>query len=134
MREYAARTSEAGGFGGTGSSGTLFGQPATPGGGGGGTGGGGPGGGSSGSSGAAGGGGWGGVQAMAWVMPGHHVLAVVVAPALLLLWDVHGESQGQGCLGWCGRLPGCLLCAERVGLLYHQQTAKGCRFSVCCRQ
>lgn len=32
----------------------------------------------------------GGVTSLAWVMPGSDVLAVVVAPALLLLWDVGG--------------------------------------------
>jgi len=30
-----------------------------------------------------------GVSSLAWVMPGSSVLAVVVAPALLLLWDVN---------------------------------------------
>jgi hypothetical protein len=32
-----------------------------------------------------------GVTSLAWVMPGSSVLAVLVAPALLLLWDVKGE-------------------------------------------
>jgi hypothetical protein len=34
-----------------------------------------------------------GISSLAWVMPGSNVLAVVVAPALLLLWDVSGEHQ-----------------------------------------
>jgi hypothetical protein len=33
----------------------------------------------------------GGVASLAWVLPGHQVLAVVLAPALLLLWDVASE-------------------------------------------
>jgi hypothetical protein len=32
-----------------------------------------------------------GITSLAWVMPGSNVLAVVVAPALLLLWDVAGK-------------------------------------------
>jgi hypothetical protein len=34
-----------------------------------------------------------GISSLAWVMPGSNVLAVVVAPALLLLWDVAGEQH-----------------------------------------
>lgn len=36
-----------------------------------------------------------GITSLAWVMPESNVLAVVVAPALLLLWDVTCESGTQ---------------------------------------
>lgn len=39
-----------------------------------------------------------GISSLAWVMPGSSVLAVVVAPALLLLWDVAGEQQRRDAL------------------------------------
>jgi hypothetical protein len=82
------------------SSGSLFSnQPGTPGAAGAGAGATSVGAGGSGAAGAGGGVGFGsgggvsssggGIQSMAWVMPGHTVLAVVVASALLLLWDVN---------------------------------------------
>lgn len=49
-----------------------------------------------------------GVTSLAWVLPGRHVLAVVVAPALLLLWDTRG-----GGLLWHTDLGG----GERYGQL-----------------
>lgn len=37
-----------------------------------------------------------GVASLAWVLPSAKLLAVVVSPALLLLWDVAGESPSGG--------------------------------------
>lgn len=78
MRDYRARTSSEGG---TAGSGSLFPQPSGVGGTGGGA------------AAAAGVGvaSGSGVSSLAWVMPGSSVLAVVLAPALLLLWDVNSE-------------------------------------------
>jgi hypothetical protein len=80
MRDYRARTSSDGGA--PGGSGSLF--PQAQGGGAGG-------GGATTAAAAVGVAAGSGVPSLAWVMPGSHVLAVVLAPALLLLWDTNSE-------------------------------------------
>jgi WD40 repeat protein len=85
MRDYRARTSSEGGAGGSGS---LFPQTSGVGG---------TGGGAAATAGVGVASGS-GVSCLAWVMPGSSVLAVVLAPALLLLWDVNSEwRQASQC-------------------------------------
>lgn len=84
MRDYRARTSSDGG--GPGGSGSLFPQAQ----------GGGAGGGGATAAAAVGVAAGSGVPSLAWVMPGSQVLAVVLAPALLLLWDTKSECEIAG--------------------------------------
>lgn len=82
LRDYRSRNSSDGGPGGSGS---LFPQPTNTG-----TAGG------SAAAAAVGVAAGNGVSSLAWVMPGSCVLAVVLAPALLLLWDVSSEWPRLG--------------------------------------
>jgi hypothetical protein len=119
MRDYRSRNSSDGGPGGSGS---LFPQPTSTG----------TAGGSAAAAAAAAAVGvapGSGVSSLAWVMPGSCVLAVVLAPALLLLWDVSSEWPWLGSTG-AGRVLPAVPLRPHVAHLYCLQQLWG----MCCLQ